>query len=283
MLVIQIVLSISSMLLHNCILNQVCKKDLSTTDHVYRFNIISYAVCIVLFSILAITGGLSYFTLGMGVLFGVVTALSNLYKMLALSSGPMHLTLLITTASTILPTMSGVFFGERFSLPKLFFVIVLLFFIYLTLGKSEDLRRSKLWLLYCALAFVLQGSIGILQKIHQTSSHKNETGGFLLVAFICSLVYSRIRAKKSFSELKFTKRSVFFAFICGLCVFGMNYLNLKLSGILPSQLFFPLVNGTTIVLSSLASYLFFHENLSKRQIVGLLGGIASLIFICLVP
>ena len=283
MLTLQIILSSASMVTHNCLLNNVCKKELSTQDHIYRFNIISYTVCILLFGILTFQNGLSWFTVGMGVLFGVITALSNLYKMLALANGPMHITLLITTASMIIPTFSGVFFGESFSFPKLIVVAILLFFIYLSLGKKENGGFNKAWFLYVALAFVLQGSIGVLQKIHQSSAHKSETGGFLLIAFICSLIYSRIRAKKTFGELKFTKRILVFSLICGICVFGMNFINLKLSGLLPSQLFFPLVNGSAIILSSLASLLFFREKLTKRQLVGLFGGIASLILICIVP
>jgi multidrug transporter EmrE-like cation transporter len=62
----------------------------------------------------------------------------------------------------------------------------------------------------------------------------------------------------------------------------MNYINLKLSGLLPSQLFFPLINGSAIILSSLSSVFIFKESLSKKQVVGLVGGILSLIAICLV-
>ena len=62
----------------------------------------------------------------------------------------------------------------------------------------------------------------------------------------------------------------------------MNYINLKLSGLLPSQLFFPLVNGSAIVLSSLSSVFIFKERITKKQVVGLVGGLLSLIAICLV-
>lgn len=69
---------------------------------------------------------------------------------------------------------------------------------------------------------------------------------------------------------------------CGVCAFCMNYINMKLSGILPSQLFFPLVNGSAIVLSSLVSIFFFKEMPTQKQVVGLCGGILSLILICVV-
>ena len=282
MIIFQTIISITSIVLQNCIFNNVCKKDLQTGAHVYRFNTLSYAICILLFGIIAISRGFSLFTIFLGVLFGVVTALSNYYKMQSLTCGPMHITLLITTSSMIIPTRSGVFFGESFSVYKLIFVFVLIFFIYLSLEKKNSTEINKKWLIFCALAFVLQGSIGVLQKIHQSSEHKDEIGGFLFVAFICSIVYSHFRAKKGFKALNFNRKLFIFAPICGLCTFLMNFLNLRLSGLLPSQIFFPVVNGSAIILSSVMSVIIFKEKLTKRQIIGLCGGILSLISICLV-
>jgi drug/metabolite transporter (DMT)-like permease len=241
-----------------------------------------YAVCIVLFGIAVLGGQVSFFTVALGLLFGVVTALSNFYKMRALTSGPMHITLLVTTSSMVIPTMSGIFFGERFSLLKLILVVILIGFIYLSFDKTDNKKTNKKWLFFCVLAFVFQGSIGVLQKIHQFSEYKGELNGFLFVAFVCSLIYSAIRAQKNYRELNFKKKHIVLAIMCGLCIYTMNFLNLKLSGLLPSQLFFPLVNGSAIFLSSLMSVLIFKEYLSKKQTVGLVGGITSLILICFV-
>jgi drug/metabolite transporter (DMT)-like permease len=277
-----LILSISSVVLLNGIFNSVCKKHFKTNDDIYKFNIFVYAVCILIFGILTLNGSFSLYTVLLGVLFGVVTALSNLYKMLALSKGPMHITLLITTSSMIIPTLSGVFFGEKFSLFKILFVLILIYFIYLSIGKSKEGKINKSWGIYCLLAFILIGSIGIIQKIHQTSSHKSEISGFLFVSFFISLIISglRVKDKKNFKD---KKNLIPLAMICGVCTFTMNFLNLKLSGLLPSQLFFPLVNGSAIVLSSVMSAVLFKERLSKRQTVGLIGGILSLIGICIVP
>lgn len=283
MIVAEVIASISSMVLQNGLFNSVCKKELTTDNHKYRFNIIMYAVCILLFGIGLIQGKISMFTVLLGILFGIVTALSNLYKMNALSEGPMHITLLITTSSMIIPTMSGVFFGEGFSPYKLIAVVVLIGFIYLSLGNGGGKKMNKKWIVLVVLAFVFQGSIGVLQKIHQSSEHKSEISAFLFVAFICSLIYSRIRARKGFKELGFQKKHIVIAVVCGACTYAMNILNLHLSGVLPSQVFFPLVNGSSIVLTSLMSVIIFKEKISKKQLVGLCGGIASLIAICLLP
>lgn len=283
MTTILIMISISSMVLQNCLQNQICKKQLNTPGQVNHFNRVVYAVCILMFAGLLLGKGLSLYTLLLGLLFGLVTALCNLFKMMSLSCGPMHITLLITTSSMIIPTMSGVFFGETFSIGKLCIVVLLIGFIYISLDKTGDKKINGKWMLYCGLCFLLLGAIGILQKIHQSSVHRSEASGFLLIAFICSFVYSMIRGKGNKSEMLLSKKYIVIGAVCGFCTFAMNYINLKLSGMLPSQLFFPLVNGSAIVLSSVMSVVLFKEQLSKKQLAGLCGGIGSLIAICLVP
>ena len=278
-----IMTSVATMVLQNCLFNHTCKTKLKTQKHINRFNITVYSVCFLLFGLLLLKEEISGFTVLLGFLFGVVTALSNLFKMLSLSTGPMNITLLVTTSSMIIPTMSGIFFGETFSLAKLCIVLLLIGFIYLSVSKQKHTKASKKWLLFCILAFLFQGAIGVIQKIHQTSTYKTEVSGFLFIAFVCAILFCVFRSRGSEAKISLDKKAVLIGLICGGCTFGMNYINLKLSGILPSQLFFPLINGSAIVLSSIASVIIFKERLSKKQAIGLIGGIISLIAICLVP
>ena len=279
-----IITSISSMVLQNCLFNHTCKSSLKTNAHINIFNVTVYSVCVLIFGFLLMSESVSVFTLLLGLLFGVITALSNSYKMLALSSGPMNITLLVTTSSMIIPTMSGVFFGEAFSIAKLCVVFVLIGFIYMTIKRNENdtAKINKAWLSYCALAFLFQGTVGVLQKIHQNTEYKNEVSGFLFVAFICAIVFSLLRNRGCGKNVRLGKKTVIIGLICGVCTFCMNYINLKLSGLLPSQLFFPIVNGSAIIISLLMSVLLFKEKLTRRQTVGLCGGILSLIAICIV-
>lgn len=183
----------------------------------------------------------------------------------------------------IIPTMSGIFLGENFSVAKLCIVFILIIFIYLLVQKSIDTKFNKKWILCSALAFVFQGTVGVLQKIHQRSIHKAEVSAFLFISFICAIIFCVLRNWGGDKTISLSKQTVFVGLVCGGCTFGMNYINLKLSGLLPSQLFFPLVNGSAIVLSSIMSVILFKEKLSKKQTIGLIGGIISLVGICLVP
>ena len=278
-----ILTSISSIVLQNGLLNYITKKRLQTNSAILSFNTVVYTVCILAFGAILLTGTLSLYTAIFGLLFGVVTALANIYKLQALTKGPMHLTMLFTTSSMIIPAMSGVFFGEGFSVAKLLVVLVLVVFLYLSFGKSTSGKTGGTWFLCSLLAFLFQGAIGILQKIHQSSVHKEESAGFLFIAFVCGAVFCLFQNKGKFDRNLWSGQTIGIGLVCGGCTFAMNFINLKLSGILPSQLFFPFINGSAIVLSSLVSVLLFKEKLSRRQTIGLIGGILSLIAICLVP
>ena len=280
---ILLLISISSMVLHNSLLSRINKKHLHSKSDIYCYNSLLYIVCTLLFAVMAFGGSISLYTVLLGFVFGLVTMLSTFYRSLALSKGPTHITILIATSSMIIPTLSGtVLFGEKFSFPKLIAMVVLIFFIYLCSKTDEETKSiGKGWVLYCGLAFLSQGIIGVIQKIHQSSEHKSELFSFLLVSFCVSFVFARILTGNRKKEKKFTKIHYIFALFSGVCMFTMNYLNLKLSGLLPSQLFFPAVNGSSLILTTVVAVVLFKETLTRRQVIGVVGGLLSLIAICI--
>ena len=278
-----IITSVFAAVLQNCLTNRVCKKTLDTNSKINLFNIFVYVACTLLFGAMLIGGKLSLFTVIFGSFYGIIAALGQFYKVHALQIGPMNITLLITTSSMIIPTMSGVFFGEKFSIAKLCAVFVLLFFIYLSLQKDDNAKFNKKWVFYCAFAFLSIGADGVIQKVHQKSEYKPEITGFLFVAFAFAVIFNIILNKGINTKEKLPRSTILFALICGGCTFAMNYINLQLVGMLPSQLFFPVVNGSAIVLSSIMSVVLFKERLTKKRAIGLIGGILSLIGICIVP
>ena len=276
--------SIFSLVLQNSLFKVFSKNNSDSDKAANSFNLFICLVCTVAFGIMLFSCPISVFSIVLGLLFGLSTQLAYHYKLLALSNGPMHLTLLFTTSSMIIPAMSGVFFGEKFSFAKLFIVFILIFFLYLSFEKTNSTKVGGKWFFYCLISFFALGAVGVLQKIHQTSAHKIESHSFLFFAFLFATIMCLLKAKGKLNKSFLNgKSNLVMAFICGGCTFSMNYINLKLSGMLPSQLFFPLVNGSGVVLSSLISVFLFKEKLTARQMIGLVGGIISLIAICLVP
>ena len=67
----------------------------------------------------------------------------------------------------------------------------------------------------------------------------------------------------------------------GLGTVGANKLNLYLSGVMESAVFFPIVNGGSLLLAVLAALLLYRETLPGRKWAGLAVGIAGIFLLCI--
>lgn len=275
-------ISLAGNVIGNCLTNSFSKKIEGSKEKANTFSAIEFFVCVIAYFIILLNQSVSLYTVVLGLLYGLATAFSKYYLIRALSIGPMHLTLLITTSSMLIPTLSGIFFGEKFKVLKLLVALCLIFFVYLSFNKTKSEKFNKKWFLFCLIAFICSGTIGVLQKIHQNSTYKGELGGFLFVSFVCAVMVSIGKNKGKLCLRTFGKFGIIVAAICGLGTFAANIINLKLSGVIPSQLFFPLINGGSIIINSICSVVIFKEKLNLRQAIGLIGGIVCLILICIV-
>ncbi len=278
------------------------RRALDTKFRSYLFNAAMFLATFLLFAATAIGEGFSTYSLLFGIVFGVISATGTICQIFALSRGPMHITTLIITSSMIIPALSDVFFVgiDAISIPKVIAIAVLIFFLFCAAGKQRNAVPAKRgWLVLCLASFFCVATVGIMQKIQQSSSHKEETSLFLAASFFASMLFSLLLAglaRKEHMALRAVgggvpqkaTRSYIGVFIavavvCGIAVYLNNDLNLKLSGQMPSQIFFPIVNGVPVVLNSLVAMLLFRERLSRRQAIGLIGGTLSLVAICLLP
>ena len=251
--------------------------------------------CLVAAAVLFAWGGFgkaSLFTVLLGVLFGAVTALQGVTNMAALQVGPLSYTTVIISFSTLISALSGVlFFKESIGLWQIIGMALMLASFALANGGENGGKRANLrWLLLCVVAFLATGAIGVMQKVHQSSAFKEELNAFLVIAFAVSALFSGVvalllRKKEIVTEGKRNDRGgmmllIFLMLVSGVCVAVNNKLNLYLSGVIDSVIFFPVVNGGGLVLTTLASLLIFKERLRGKQWIGILLGIASVLCLC---
>ena len=260
----------------------------------FVFNAIS---CLTAAFILLCWGGFgqpSVFTILLGVAFGAVTALQGITNIAALQVGPMSYTSVIISFSTLLSALSGVaFFGEKLGWAQIVGIALMLVSFVLAAKSDVEERKANLkWLLLCLVTFAATGAIGIMQKVHQSSEYREELNAFLIIAFISSAVFCGILAlglkMREAAETvadeqergKFSWLLLVVIFANGVTVAVNNKFNLYLSGVMDSAVFFPIVNGGGLVLTTLAAVLLFRERLTKKQWVGVVFGIASVVFLC---
>ena len=68
--------------------------------------------------------------------------------------------------------------------------------------------------------------------------------------------------------------------ICGIFTAGIHKINLYLSGVMESVVFFPVINGGSLMGTMMVSLLLFKEKLSLKKWVGIIIGIIAVILIC---
>lgn len=271
-------------------------KNITDISGCFVFNAVNFFVAAVVLLCWGGFGESSLFTILLGILFGAVTALGGITNVVALQCGPMSYTQVIISFSTLISALSGVmFYDESLGWAQIVGMIFMLISFALAAEKGNGEKRANLkWLVVCFVAFVATGGIGVMQKVHQSSIYKNELNAFLIIAFLsatifCSLlvVFLKQRQDKFVSESKKerTDKKQLLLMLCvmligGVCT-GLNHkFNLYLSGVMDSAVFFPIVNGGGLVLATLAAVLLFKEKLSKKQWIGVVLGIVSVVFLC---
>ena len=245
--------------------------------------------------IFVIWGGLSAFsgyTLLLGAVFGIVITVQQLTNLKALECGPLSLTTVLISLSSLIPAVSGaLFWNEAITWSQIVGMVLLVVCLFFSAeGEGEEKKTTLKWLLYCLFSFITNGLIGVMQKIHQSSAHAAELNEFLIVAFAVTFLYSAIaylwsrsrrkKTDKTAGERKLTWPTVLVFLAAGVFLAVNHKLNLYLSGVLPSALLFPVLNGAGLVLTTLVAIIFFRERLSGRRWIGLAVGIAAVVFLC---
>lgn len=255
--------------------------------------------CLTAAVILLCCGGFgksSVFTIVLGVAFGAVTALQGITNITALQIGPMSYTSVIISFSTLISALSGVmFFDESLGWAQIVGIVLMLASFVLAAKSDGDEKKANLkWLFLCLIAFVATGGVGVMQKVHQSSEYRNELNAFLIIAFVssavlCAFFAALLKMRESrFADEKEKEKNgkkqvwllLGIMIASGACVAVNNKFNLYLSGVMDSAVFFPIVNGGGLVLTTLAAVLLFKEKLSTKQWIGVVLGIASVVFLC---
>lgn len=290
LLIVSVILSLLSC---GILRNEFCKKELAGNSDLYVFNTVNSVLSAVTLAVVAaVSGSLcvpSMYTVLMGAVFGMATGLCAILSMIALESGPLSYTNVIVSCAMVIPALSGlVLYGEPVSAWQYVGIaLMIVSFACAVDGENGGSGASLKWLLLCLGAFICSGSVGVMQKLHQNSVHKDELGVFLVVAFVVSALFSlamtvyfnRRRGEPItvLSGRKFKKFAII-SFISGVGFALVNQINMYLAGVMDAIIFYPVVNGASMILTTAAGILLWKEKLSKRQWFGLtMGGVAILL------
>ena len=262
--------------------NLFSKQELKENRDIFKFNWIFYLGS---FAILVCfpTTLPSLYTVLMAVAFAVVTTASQYFCLQALRCGPMSLTTFIQGSNLLIPTFFGMFLG---AIPSLIFwpllVLLLVAMALVLVSKRESICFR--WILLSMGTFLFTGGIGILQ----TLAKPEEQIPFLQIAFaLCALFNltgQLLVRKKDAASFPIRSRTALMAIGSGIAMGAVNRINLYLAdpNVMATYIFFPIVNGGLIFLTTVAAMIFFKERLTRKQWLGLVLGIIVLTVIGIV-
>ena len=229
---------------------------------------------------------ISPLTAGFGVIYSIILGLFLYFKTETLAIGPVSLTTLISSCAFLVSTGFGVAYDhETVGLCQCIGIGLIL--IALTLCINPKMSAEKLsakWFLCCFIVFAAGGMGGVFYKVFGRSSVGNEVNGMLLVASVSSCVLffltglgaSKIRHEPRPAIARGALTTMLLAGITG-CIYIR--LNVEMSTVIPSAIFFPVFNGTQVMLSTVAGAFVFREKLSKWQIAGIVMVLLSIVLI----
>ena len=162
-------------------------------------------------------------------------------------------------------------------------MVVMLVAVAICLNVKGDGEKPTLkWIIYCTLFFIAGSALGAFFKVFGKSNVFNEVNGMMLSASVFSAILFFltgliINKKRKLPTPTIEKESLIYILGSGLA--GCLYVrfNLSLSAIISSAIFFPVSNGSVVMLSTVAGYLLFKEKLGKKQIFGILLGVIAII------
>jgi len=235
-------------------------------------------------------------TIILAVAFAILYVIATIYSLLALFCGPFALTALILSYSLILPTAYGLIFYSGGSAPSMFVIsgiILMCISLFLVRSKSGkgSVKITKKWVFYSLTAFVTNGTLNILQTVHNEENARRsitvEPYIFMLwsmfLVFISFAVISAIYLKKNKNNglgLPNTKSLLKFGSATGVSNTVLNVLVLTVNGIyIPAFILFPLMSVGQLTLIFFVSVLLFKERYSPSQYVGYFLGMASVVLL----
>ncbi len=256
------------------------------------FNVFVSAISAVSMLFIGKITRVSAFTVYLGIAYGIATALQFIFNLKAYETGSFAYTSVITSLATVIPALSGYFiWNEKITIFQIIGMIMMFVCAVCSVDFSKEERRaSAKWFCYTMIVFLSAGSLGVMQKLHQSTVYKNELDSFLFIAFVVSAVCSSagiiLSHRKNISDAADTlkkevsKALIALMVICGIFTAGIHKINLYLSGVMESVVFFPVVNGGSLMGTMMVSLLLFKEKLSLKKWGGIIIGIIAVILIC---
>ncbi len=270
-----------------CVLKQFNNRGIRSNGDVFWFQggvCVLWIALLSIFSLITNDLQLSKTSIIFGSIYGVIICLFLLFKTLAITSGPVSLTTLIGSCTFIITTFFELIYYKQ-NIKLMQFIGILLIFVSLFLcinPKKSTQKLSGRWFLHSIIFFLAGGGVGVIYMMFGKSDGASQINGMMLCAGVVSAILFFlfgiiINKFKKMPSPKIRKRSFIFIILSGIATCTYMRMNLYLSTVIPSIVFFPVSNGSVVILSAVFGSVLFKEKFTKTQIVGMIIGLIAIV------
>ena len=228
--------------------------------------------------------GISGLTVLCAFLYGIFLVCAQWLYTIALTNGKTALCATVYSFGFVIPTLSGtIFWGETISVCGILGILTVvpaLVISSINPSKGKSSKKSNSFIIPLILAMLCSGSLGIVQKVHQSSVYANQRNTLILIAFAFAAVVSImlfLTLKKGEKQLDIKRVGT--AAIVGAIFSCCNMLNTLLSGWLDSAIFFPAINIGSILFSLILGLIIYKERLTKKDALVLFLGTLAIVLV----
>ncbi len=217
------------------------------------------------------------YALGFAASFGTATVMG----FLAIRSGSLSLTSLVTSYSLIIPSFYGIIFLHESASVWLWIGLALLAVsLFLINSKQGEVKITLKWVIFALLAFIGNGVCSTVQTVQQKTFDGQYKSELMIIALvIVAAVLFGIAFFSERDEIKpCLKCGTHWMLLCGLANGAVNLFVMLLSVRMNASLMFPLISAGGIVLTWVVSRFFYKEKLTVKQNLALVFGIVSVVF-----
>lgn len=280
---------------------KIVKKKADTFFDTMKMNVITFAVALVTVFFIGITSIKTTFQVPwlLVICYAVCTLGSQIALMKAVELGPVAISSLFYSCGFMLPTIFGsIYYQEEIHVLHIIGIAVIIVSFIFSTKKEEGKSFNFGWLIAALGGLFFSGMVGIMQKLFTNEYTQYKLDNFLLMAFAFIILMSAIgmliawifqngkesentrgSQMNSSEKIRVPFKQYGFTIALGAVMGIINKTNTYLSGVLPSVIVFPIINGGVILSTTILSMLIFKEKLSKRQKVGMVIGIIGIIII----
>ena len=249
---------------------------------VYTFSVMTCLAAAVFF--IVTSGGIKWESgvVPYALAFATAFCTTTVFSVLAIGCGSLSLTNLMISYSLMIPALYGVIFLKE-TLSLFFYpgIILLVISLFLINQQGEKTKIRLKWIVYVTLATLGNGMCTTFQKMQQVKfegAYKNELMILALIAGAIGLgVLALIQERKEIATCM--KEGWLYAGSGGLGNGVLNLFVMILSGRMSASLMFPTISAGGIIVTYIISKYFYKETLTKKQTIGFVLGIISVILL----